>query len=134
VQTGRLVAVKKINIPDSKEVGQPVSMQVSGLAREQQCCMRALGYVTSQSLQGNSTKFPDGYDLKHPYHYCSFMLLLSLYCLQGINVTALREMKLLRELHHPNIIALLDVFPIKKNIGLVGSRGYHVKLTTSTPV
>lgn len=39
---------------------------------------------------------------------------------QGVHVTALREMKLLRELHHPNIIRLIDVFPMKKNIGLVG--------------
>ncbi|KAL6764341.1 kinase-like domain-containing protein [Haematococcus lacustris] len=38
---------------------------------------------------------------------------------EGVHVTALREMKLLRELRHPNIISLLDVFPMKKNIGLV---------------
>lgn len=38
---------------------------------------------------------------------------------QGVHVTALREMKLLRELHHPNVIALRDVFPLKKNIALV---------------
>jgi len=37
----------------------------------------------------------------------------------GINRTALREIKLLRELHHENIIGLLDVFGQKSNISLV---------------
>ena len=39
--------------------------------------------------------------------------------LQGVNVTALREIKLLQELKHSNIIALLDVFPHKHNLHLV---------------
>uniref|UniRef100_A0A7S0RJR5 Protein kinase domain-containing protein n=1 Tax=Chlamydomonas leiostraca TaxID=1034604 RepID=A0A7S0RJR5_9CHLO len=39
---------------------------------------------------------------------------------EGVHVTALREMKLLREINHPNVIRLVDVFAIgKKNIGLV---------------
>jgi cyclin-dependent kinase 7 len=39
---------------------------------------------------------------------------------QGVNVTALREIKLLRELTgHPNIIGLIDAFPLKKSILLV---------------
>lgn len=37
----------------------------------------------------------------------------------GINRTALREIKLLQELSHPNIIGLLDVFGHKSNISLV---------------
>ncbi|CAH3138825.1 unnamed protein product, partial [Pocillopora meandrina] len=37
----------------------------------------------------------------------------------GINRTALREIKLLQELRHPNIIGLLDVFGHKSNISLV---------------
>ncbi|GAB6028364.1 Cyclin-Dependent Kinase 7 [Chamberlinius hualienensis] len=37
----------------------------------------------------------------------------------GINRTALREIKLLQELNHPNIIGLLDVFGHKSNISLV---------------
>uniref|UniRef100_A0A7N8X3C3 Cyclin-dependent kinase 7 n=1 Tax=Mastacembelus armatus TaxID=205130 RepID=A0A7N8X3C3_9TELE len=37
----------------------------------------------------------------------------------GINRTALREIKLLQELHHPNIIGLLDAFGHKSNISLV---------------
>lgn len=37
----------------------------------------------------------------------------------GINRTALREIKLLQELHHPNIIGLLDVFGHKSNISLI---------------
>jgi len=37
----------------------------------------------------------------------------------GINRTALREIKLLQELSHPNIIALLDVFGHRSSISLV---------------
>ena len=37
----------------------------------------------------------------------------------GINRTALREIKLLQELQHPNIIGLLDVFGHKSNISLI---------------
>jgi cyclin-dependent kinase 7 len=38
---------------------------------------------------------------------------------EGVNVTALREVKYLKELHHPNIVSLLDVIPLKKGICLV---------------
>ncbi|PVD19221.1 hypothetical protein C0Q70_19706 [Pomacea canaliculata] len=37
----------------------------------------------------------------------------------GINRTALREIKLLQELSHPNIIGLLDAFGHKSNVSLV---------------
>lgn len=37
----------------------------------------------------------------------------------GINRTALREIKLLQEVHHPNLIGLLDVFGYKSNVSLV---------------
>lgn len=37
----------------------------------------------------------------------------------GINRTALREIKLIQELSHPNIIGLLDVFGHKASISLV---------------
>ncbi|GLG96712.1 Cyclin-dependent kinase 5 homolog [Gryllus bimaculatus] len=37
----------------------------------------------------------------------------------GINRTALREVKLLQELKHPNIINLMDVFGHKSNVSLV---------------
>lgn len=37
----------------------------------------------------------------------------------GINRTALREIKLLQELNHPNVICLVDVFGHKSNISLV---------------
>ncbi|KAJ9599253.1 hypothetical protein L9F63_010255, partial [Diploptera punctata] len=37
----------------------------------------------------------------------------------GINRTALREIKLLQELKHPNIIDLMDVFGHKSNVSLV---------------
>ncbi|XP_074662572.1 cyclin-dependent kinase 7-like [Tubulanus polymorphus] len=37
----------------------------------------------------------------------------------GINRTALREIKLLQELHHPNIIGLVDIFGHKSNVSLV---------------
>ncbi|DBB14813.1 hypothetical protein WJX82_002302 [Trebouxia sp. C0006] len=38
---------------------------------------------------------------------------------EGVNVTALREIKLLKELHGPHIVQLLDVFPHKQNLSLV---------------
>ncbi|CAD6570597.1 MAG: hypothetical protein TREMPRED_005916 [Tremellales sp. Tagirdzhanova-0007] len=37
----------------------------------------------------------------------------------GLDMTALREVKFLQELRHSNIIALLDVFSVKQNINLV---------------
>lgn len=37
----------------------------------------------------------------------------------GINRTALREIKLMQELHHPNILGLRDVFGQRSNISLV---------------
>ncbi|ODM97546.1 Cyclin-dependent kinase 7 [Orchesella cincta] len=37
----------------------------------------------------------------------------------GVNRTALREIKLQQELHHPNILGLLDVFGLRSNISLV---------------
>ncbi len=42
---------------------------------------------------------------------------------QGINVTALREIKLLQELRSPHLVQLLDVFAHKrKNLQLVRAR------------
>eukprot|EP00245_Coleochaete_scutata_P005459 TRINITY_DN19028_c0_g1_i1.p1 TRINITY_DN19028_c0_g1~~TRINITY_DN19028_c0_g1_i1.p1 ORF type:complete len:474 (-),score=73.72 TRINITY_DN19028_c0_g1_i1:725-2107(-) len=38
---------------------------------------------------------------------------------EGVNITALREIKLLKELHYPNIIELIDVYPHKRNLHLV---------------
>ncbi|GIX77107.1 hypothetical protein CEXT_535351 [Caerostris extrusa] len=37
----------------------------------------------------------------------------------GINRTAIREIKFLRDLNHPNVISLLDVFGTRSNISLV---------------
>jgi len=38
---------------------------------------------------------------------------------EGVNFTALREIKLLKELKDPNIIELIDAFPHKGNLHLV---------------
>eukprot|EP00252_Welwitschia_mirabilis_P006235 TRINITY_DN1705_c0_g1_i2.p1 TRINITY_DN1705_c0_g1~~TRINITY_DN1705_c0_g1_i2.p1 ORF type:complete len:433 (-),score=92.07 TRINITY_DN1705_c0_g1_i2:379-1677(-) len=38
---------------------------------------------------------------------------------EGVNVTALREIKLLKEIQHPNIIELIDAYPHKKNLHIV---------------
>lgn len=40
---------------------------------------------------------------------------------QGINVTSLREIKLLREIKSPYVVDLLDVFPFKKKLTMVRS-------------
>ena len=38
---------------------------------------------------------------------------------EGVNFTAIREIKLLQELRHPHVIELVDVFPHKRNLHLV---------------
>jgi len=38
---------------------------------------------------------------------------------EGVNFTAIREIKLLMELRHPHVIELVDVFPHKRNLNLV---------------
>lgn len=37
----------------------------------------------------------------------------------GIDLSALREIKTLHELHHPNVIELIDVYAVKMNLNLV---------------
>ncbi|KAG9488161.1 hypothetical protein GDO78_007781 [Eleutherodactylus coqui] len=51
--------------------------------------------------------------------YLQNLLLIECSYVAGINRTALREIKLLQELSHPNIIGLLDAFGHKSNISLV---------------
>ena len=46
---------------------------------------------------------------------------LSQWWIQGVNMTALREIKLLRELHNPRMVQLLDVFSHKANLYLVST-------------
>lgn len=38
---------------------------------------------------------------------------------EGVNITALREIKLLKELKHPHVIELIDAFPHKENLHIV---------------
>ena len=38
---------------------------------------------------------------------------------EGVNFTAIREIKLLQELRHPHVIELVDCFPHKRNLNLV---------------
>jgi cyclin-dependent kinase 7 len=52
---------------------------------------------------------------------------------QGINVTALREIKILRELKHPHVVSMLDAFPIKKNIGLVSMHAFKPGINNDKP-
>ncbi len=42
---------------------------------------------------------------------------------QGIDMTSLREIKLLKELRSPYIVRLLDVFPHKRKLTMVGGVG-----------
>lgn len=37
----------------------------------------------------------------------------------GVSITALREIKILQEIHHPNVISLLDVFASRANLNMV---------------
>ena len=38
---------------------------------------------------------------------------------EGVNMTALREIRFLKELRHVHVVELLDVFPHKRNLMLV---------------
>jgi hypothetical protein len=49
------------------------------------------------------------------------MLLSAAVHVQGINVTSLREIKLLREIKSPYVVELLDVFPHKRKVNMVRS-------------
>ena len=97
MQTGALVAVKKIKIVDSKEVRGG-----------------------DEPLQAAATR-----TLLWPriLRWCDWGRLVRLHVVcvpQGINVTALREIKILKELRgHPNIVSMLDAWTLKKNILLV---------------
>jgi hypothetical protein len=42
--------------------------------------------------------------------------------MQGINMTALREIKILREIDNPFVVRLLDIFPHKRNLSLVSAK------------
>jgi len=50
---------------------------------------------------------------------CQQRIILLLNVLQGINMTSLREIKLLKEIHSPYIVELLDVFPHKRKVTMV---------------
>ena len=41
---------------------------------------------------------------------------------EGMDMTALREIKVLKELHHPHILNMYDVFHHKRNLNLVRLR------------
>ena len=40
---------------------------------------------------------------------------------EGMPVTALREIKILKSLHHPNIIDIDDMFVVKSAYGVIGA-------------
>lgn len=52
----------------------------------------------------------------------SHILCTHQFTVQGINVTSLREIKLLREIHSPYIVELLDVISQKRKVNMVSSR------------
>ena len=58
----------------------------------------------------------------HMSTWCSELRACHGLLLQGVNVTALREIKLLKELTCPNVVQLVDVFQHKQNLSLVSAR------------
>lgn len=92
MQTGQEVAIKKVRLVQAKEVcwqqkapeyrKNAVARQITSLA-----CLLYQSYRASL-MTSTYREFP----------------------VQGIHVTALREIKVLKELHHPHVIELVDVF------------------------
>lgn len=89
-QTGEVVAIKKIQVGEKGEVRQRLGAQ--------KCAVNP--------MPRPPVCLPDA--TPAPIH-----------ALQGVNVTALREVKLLRELRSPHLVRLLEVLPQKKGINLV---------------
>lgn len=89
-QTGKVVAVKKIRLGNAKEVREGKrgerEMETAGLWRPH----------------------PHHQPSPHPLS-CSLLLSPALSPSQGVSVTALREVKILRELAHPHVVTLEDV-------------------------
>jgi serine/threonine protein kinase len=100
VQTGEVVAIKKIKVGEKGEVG--AALRIALIPQDGGEPSPVLTRKCPLHSQPNPTQ-------PNPTQSQS----------QGINVTALREVKLLRELRSPHIIRLLDVFPAKRGLSLV---------------
>ena len=98
VQTGQVVAIKKIRIGEKGEVSWTESL------------------ATAVWLGARFCADP------HTWLRADVARALPV---QGVNVTALREVKFLRELQSPYIVRLLDVFLQKRGISLVSDLDFR---------
>lgn len=88
-----------------KETGEQVAIKKIRVEDKKQ--VRVFNILNYNGLRYDWYQIDSG---RSEEHFCS--------C-QGVHVTALREVKYLKELHHPNIVNLIDVIPLKRGIALV---------------
>jgi hypothetical protein len=149
LQTGKVVAIKKIDVGGSKEVstwlmlqfcsaaGSPKqqsselqqrfsNLQLLLLLRGPQCARtttfanvnRTASKPGTYSRQRLPELLPRAVQHSMPDYAAA---VLSHYS-QGINVTSLREIKLLREIRSPYVVELLDVVAHKRKVNMVRSQ------------
>ena len=106
LQTGQVVAIKKI------QVGEKGEVRLKALASARICRRSAPPPAAAPALALTCSRAK--------VHLPEPPLLPAQ---QGVNVTALREVKLLRELRSPYLVRLLDVLPQKRGINLVRPGG-----------
>ncbi|XP_025929524.1 cyclin-dependent kinase 7 isoform X2 [Apteryx rowi] len=122
--TNQIVAIKKIKLGHRSEAKDGCCL--SGILHQAACFpVKHLGSRLFRSTLGeefskrNRVPIPESSRWASCHRAMIHLVCSGLMCFEGINRTALREIKLLQELSHPNIIGLLDAFGHKSNISLV---------------
>lgn len=69
--------------------------------------------------EGTYANVYKGHDARNPSRTIAIKKIKAGAFKDGIDISAIREIKFLRELKHPNVVALLDTFTQSKNLNLV---------------
>ncbi|CAI5995646.1 unnamed protein product [Closterium sp. NIES-64] len=115
--TGKTVAIKKIHLGDCKEGVNVTALREIKLLH----CTPLPSPSPAYSVPHSSPCFPT-FHASLVWQTGRTVAIKKIHlgdCKEGVNVTALREIKLLQELHHPHIIDLIDIYPHKRNLNLV---------------